>query len=83
MKLKTKAEKIKAPCSHDDCKRRAKARHECIVCMKTSPDKVFAVCACGHHQEEILATIKKHTLTAHPVNIVRAVIAQLKGEDVF
>lgn len=79
--------KIRAKCSHTGCRRSAKAKHECLTCEKLveagKAEEVFALCACGHHQADILAKMKKHILTAHPVNILRGVVAQLKGEDVF
>ncbi len=86
MKLKKKkSPKLKAKCGH--CQRRAQAKHECITCEKLikagKVEAIFAVHACGHHQGEALAIMKKHVLTAHPVNILRGVVAQLKGEDVF
>jgi hydroxylamine reductase (hybrid-cluster protein) len=79
--------KIKAKCGHEGCKRRAKAKHECLTCEKLveagKQDTVFFAAGCGHHAQEAIERIKKHALTAHPVNILRGVVAQLKGGDVF
>lgn len=87
MKIKKKKPKITAKCSYDDCNRRAKAKHECITCEYLldagKVESVHTVYACGHHQAEGLAAMKRHALTAHPINIVRAAVAALKGEDVF
>lgn len=67
-----------ARCSYDGCIRRSKAKHECTTCEE------FALRACGYHQTQVLETMKRHVLLAHPVNILRAVGAQLAGgEDVF
>lgn len=85
VKIKPKKRRLSSPC--DFCKRRAKAKHECITCdwlkKDGKTDAIFTVHACGHHQEEGMAKIRKHALVAHPINLIRAAIAALKGEDVF
>jgi len=87
MKPRPKKKKLTARCDHPNCKRRAKSRRECLTCEKLveagKAESVFTLHACGYHQGNILERIKKHTLTAHPVNILRAMGAALKGEDVF
>jgi hypothetical protein len=73
--------KLTALCDHDECHRRAKAKHECLTCEKQ--EKAFAVHACGHHADWGTQTIKRHALVKHPVNLLRAVGHQLKGEDIL
>jgi len=86
-KIKAKKKKLTTRCSHEGCSSRAKAKHECLTCEKLveagKAKTIFAVYACGNHQNEALASIKKHAMVGHPVNILRAIAAQLKGEDVI
>lgn len=77
----SKPKKLKERCC--SCRRRAKVKHECITCIELGRETVFTVCACFFHADSALQDIKKHTLVAHPVNLLRAGIAALKGEDVF
>lgn len=79
--------RLKERCGHPGCRRRAKAKHECLTCEKLvaagKSETVFFAAGCGEHANETIQRIKRHALTAHPVNILRAVGAQLKGEDVL
>lgn len=75
--------KFKERCSHDDCRRRAKAKHECVTCEKLASEERFFLFSCAYHHEPVKARVKRHALVAHPVNILRATGAALKGEDVF
>ena len=78
-----KKRKFKELCSHDGCSRRAKAKHECLTCERLGAAEPFAMFACGYHQNEVLAAVKKHALVKHPTNMLGAAWAALKGEDVF
>ena len=35
--MKPRPKKLKERCGHDGCKRRAKAKHECLTCEKLVP----------------------------------------------
>lgn len=60
------------------CLRKARVMRECITCERQG--KKFITKACRHHSLEAEAEIRRHALTAHPVNLVRFVVAKLKGE---
>ncbi len=47
---------------------------------KKTDAEVFTIQTCGLHRERALQIIKRHALVAHPINIVRATIAGLRGE---
>lgn len=80
MKLKRKKKKALGICVF--CGRKAKAKHECLTCERQGKP-VYTVCACRQHATEGQARIKRHVLVAHPSNMVRAVLHQLRGDDVF
>ena len=83
--MSKKTKKLKERCR--SCRRRAKVKHECKTCIKLQEagkvETVFTICACSFHAEKALQDMKKHALVAHPVNLLRAGVAALKGEDVF
>lgn len=71
-------------CQHDDCTRKARATHHCATCevLKRAgkrPD-VESVSFCHQHQEWATASIRRHALVKHPINLLRAGVASLKGE---
>lgn len=76
--------KIKKKCQK--CRKRAKVVHECLTCVALKEagkrDEVFETAGCAQHAEAALQEIKRHALLAHPVNLLRAGIAALKGEDI-
>lgn len=81
-----KARRHKGPCYHEGCKRNGGIIHHCITCEKLAaagkidPDKIYRVQCCDTHAFKALERIKHHALIGHPVNILRATIAGLKGE---
>jgi hypothetical protein len=75
--------RLKERCSvSSGCNRKAQVKHECLTCLKLKAGTVFVVCGCRWHKAEALTIIKRHALTAHPVNMLRAGVAALKGEDI-
>lgn len=52
----------------------------CVTCEKLGKDTSWA--ACPAHWDQGVADMKKHALVGHPVNILRAVGAGLRGEDI-
>ena len=67
-----KKTKIKGRCFVKSCRRKAKIKHECRTCEK------HTILVCAIHGARGLQAIRRH-----PVNILRATVAALKGEDVF
>lgn len=63
------------------CWRRAVVRYDCRTCADTS-HLPHSVAACRQHASAALSRMKRHALTRHPVNIVRAAAAALAGEDI-
>lgn len=67
------------------CGNRGVIVHHCRICedlaaagkLKGEPYKIQT---CVHHHDEAVQEIKKHALVAHPVNLLRAGVAALKGE---
>lgn len=72
--------KIKGQCFIEGCHRKAKVAHECLTCEKLDKP-IHTVKACRIHQARAMQAIRRHALVAHPVNLVRAIVATLKGED--
>jgi hypothetical protein len=76
-------------CYHADCNRIAPVTHTCRTCeelaakAKIRLGDVLSVHCCPYHLEDGLQKLKRHALTAHPFNILRATAAALKGEEVF
>ncbi len=69
------------------CASAAKTLHECVTCerlQKTKPEHaIYSVATCRYHAAGALEEIKKHVLVAHPSNLLGAIGAALKGEDVW
>jgi hypothetical protein len=65
------------------CHRRAKATHHCRTCESLRDagkrDEVFHIQFCRAHAPEAQSAIRRHALGAHPVNILRAAGAVLRG----
>lgn len=74
-----RGEKIKGRCSYPECKAKARIQHDCLTCNS----ETFRACKCEEHRIWAAEKIRRHALTAHPVNILRAMVAALRGEDVF
>jgi hypothetical protein len=55
--------------------------HECLTCEGLGRE-VFARQACDLHDAEALAEVKRHALVAHPINILRVLVAGLRGEKI-
>ena len=73
MKKKTR---IDGTCSVEGCLAKPRTQHKCKACghiMKS----------CRRHGDQIWEEMKRHALVKHPVNLLGAVAAALKGEDVF
>lgn len=69
------------------CPSKAVVEYVCIACEHLAQNKpnreIHASYGCKNHSEWALARMKKHALTKHPVNLLRAVAAGLAGEEVF
>jgi hypothetical protein len=74
-------------CSFEGCSKNSIVTYECKTCEKLKVlrkvKEVYTVHACALHQEQVIGSMKKHALTKHPSNLLRAVAAQLKGEEVW
>lgn len=77
---KVKTKKLDATCHA--CPRRAVVKYDCRTCQETGGAPT-SVAGCREHTSEALSAIKKHALTKHPSNLLGAMVAQLRGEDVF
>ena len=68
------------------CSFAAKVERHCVTCEKITakhPTHVpFSCKACRKHGEQALIAVKRHALTAHPSNLLRATVAALRGEDI-
>jgi len=73
----------KYPCDHDGCKAKSTVEHVCIACEHLKKKEPHVSHACSKHAAWALEKTKKHTLTKHPVNLLRAIAAGLAGEEVF
>lgn len=84
--MKKKKVKIRKRCSIVDCKRRVTTTHECRTCERlelvqdfdTSPKVMYA---CDRHYEAVVALMKRHAVTKHPLNLLRVFAGMLKGEE--
>lgn len=77
---------IKRPkgfCDFDGCTTRAKARHECMTCVRKNVDPPVSVAGCSVHADWALNALKTHCLTKHSGVLVSAVGAALVGDDVW
>jgi hypothetical protein len=82
----------KGPCFKKGCKQNGGTIHHCVTCEKirdaqgsdpiTKVHEVFTVQCCAVHFDEGLKKIRRHAVTAHPVNLLRVVAAGLKGEQI-
>lgn len=81
-----KPKRHRGPCYAQDCKRNGGIIHHCITCEtlaeagKIEETAIYRVQTCDHHAFKALQKIRKHALLAHPVNILRATVAGLKGD---
>ena len=73
----------KHPCSFEGCKAKAKSKFECIACEHLKRKEPHISYGCSKHAEWAMEQMKKHALTKHPVNLLRAIAAGLAGEEVF
>lgn len=78
-----KARIAKNDCSTDGCDNKAKVEYACIACEHLKKKKPYVQYACSQHSAVAATATKKHTLTKHPVNLLRAIAAGLAGEEVF
>ena len=82
---KKKEKPHRGPCFDDSCEERGGEIFHCITCEdlrdagKKKPDEVFSIQCCVFHRDAAVDKIKRHALIAHPVNILRATVAGLKG----
>lgn len=82
---KSRAERmseVKGPCSRKNCDRRAKIELHCKTCDDLAVQKgrkLHSVKACREHGEWAIAKIKRHSLVAHPLNLLRATTHALGG----
>ncbi len=76
---------VKGPCFVKGCRRGAKVKYECRTCESlveaSKASSVHTVKACRYHGGRGMQAIRRHALIKHPVNILRAGLAALKGED--
>jgi hypothetical protein len=85
-------------CFKEGCKDNGGTIHTCITCESLvandlarrgedygtliNHESVFKVQCCAKHYNDGLTKVKRHALTAHPVNILRVMAAGLKGEKI-
>jgi len=81
-RARSRKREYQGPCAHSDCEANAYSKASCITCEELGAQKPAGYAFCLAHQDWAIAKIKKHALVKHPVNIVRAVAAGLRGEDV-
>lgn len=80
-----KVEPHRGDCFDSECKERGGEKFHCITCEslrdagKKKAGDVFVIQTCVIHRDKAIEKIKKHALVAHPVNILRATVAGLKG----
>ena len=79
-RLLIKVLKVEGRCSHPDCNAKAKREMACVTCEQIKADEPFKLKSCHKHFEALQQKIRKHALVKHPVNILGAVVAGLKGE---
>lgn len=51
-------------------------------CPKGHDTSVFTTRFCGEHETQIRETMKAHVFGKHPVNIARAMVRALMGEEI-
>ena len=72
------------PCQHAECLRKARATFTCRTCEDLHAagrrETITEIAFCHPHQPWAAEKIRRHALTKHPVNLVRAFVAGLKGE---
>ncbi len=73
---------IDGTCDHKECEASAKVKLECLTCEKAGKT-VKTVRGCDSHALWAQSKLRTHALTAHPSNLVGAVVGQLAGKDVF
>jgi hypothetical protein len=77
-------------CFKEGCQENGGTIHTCLTCEKLAGaggeavlgTPIFIVQCCTTHYDEGLKRIKRHALTAHPVNLLRVMAAGLKGEKI-
>jgi hypothetical protein len=77
-----KREKVDGVCDHKGCEASAKVKLECLTCEKAGKT-VKTVRGCDSHALWAQGKLRSHALTAHPSNLIGAVVGQLAGKDVF
>lgn len=74
---------LREPC--DVCQKMDVARYECKTCeslVAAGKDyKIFTTRGCAEHIEVARSKMRQHAMLGHPVNIVRAAAAALRGES--
>lgn len=71
---------VKEACFEKDCKLKGVSKKECIACEKRG--KAHVIHHCVVHAGEAMTAIKRHVLLKHPVNMLRVVVAGLRGENI-
>ncbi len=74
---KYKKERDLGACFHTGCQNNGDETFHCRTCE--SKNKSFNVQTCFEHRASAVAKIKTHTLTKHPVNLLRATAAAVTG----
>lgn len=78
----------KGPCFFPGCTTNGGTIHHCVTCEKLAevrsipPSVVVRIQTCRKHNALAVKKIRKHALVAHPMNMLRVVVAGLKGEDI-
>jgi hypothetical protein len=91
-KKKPKRDEIKRQLSHLEktsgvsaacfkCQNPGLAMDECLTCERLGRSK-FRVFSCADHRQDGLRAVKKHALIKHPANLLRAIAAGLRGEEI-
>lgn len=89
MKKLRRTLKIRKPrprCSHPECFAHSDQTQECLTCeallKEGKCDEIFTVHWCMRHAAEMQRKMGKHVFVAHPINIPKAMMAALRGEEI-
>jgi hypothetical protein len=75
-------------CSKPKCKRNAFSKFSCKTCEalldegRLCAGNVVEYLFCSSHQDWAVERIKRHTMIGHPANVMRAIAAGLRGEEI-
>lgn len=84
-KKKPKPQPLPGPCDVEGCRQRGGELFECQTCLDLAAagkltGEVFKRKPCVDHRDKALEQVRRHAVTAHPVNLLRVAAAALRGE---